>query len=166
MLSIRPAEIKDIKAITEIYNEAVINTTATFDTEPKLIGEQTDWFNKHNKKYPIIVSELQGLVNGWASLSPWSDRPAYSGTAEISLYIKEEFRNQGYGKKLMSKILEDGEAAGIRTIIARITDGNDVSIRIHETYGFKHIGIMKEVGEKFGKKLDVHLMQKIYNHKS
>ncbi len=166
MLSIRPAEIKDIEAIEEIYNEAVLKTTATFDTEPKTLKEQTLWFNRHDENHPVIVSELQGKVNGWASLSPWSDRIAYSKTAEISIYVKEEFRNQGYGKKLMSKVLDDGESAGLHTIIARIADSNKVSIRIHEAYGFKHIGVMKEVGEKFGKILDVYLMQKIYKHKS
>jgi len=162
MLSIRPAKINDIEVITEIYNEAVLNTTATFDTEPKTFEEQTIWFNKHDSSHPVIVSELQGMVNGWAALSPWSDRIAYSKTAEISIYVKEEFRNRGYGKKLMSKILDDGEVSGLHTIIARIADGNQVSIKIHEAYGFKHIGVMKEVGEKFGKIIDVHLMQKIY----
>lgn len=164
MISIRPAEIKDIEAITEIYNEAVLKTTATFDIEPKSVEEQTGWYKKHDGNHPVIVSELQGKVIGWASLSPWSDRIAYAKTAEISIYVKEEFRNQGYGKKLMTKILDDGEAAGLHTIIARIADGNKVSIRIHEAYGFKHIGIMKEAGVKFGKILDVYLMQKIYKH--
>ncbi len=162
MLLIRPAEIKDIEAITEIYNDAVLKTTATFDTEEKTFEEQTQWFNSHDKKHPVIVSELQGKVNGWASLSPWSDRIAYAKTAEISIYVKEEFRNQGCGKILMSKILDDGKAAGLHTVIARIADSNAVSIKIHEDFGFKHIGVMKEAGEKFGKILDVYLMQKIY----
>jgi len=162
MLSIRPAEIKDIEAITKIYNEAVLKTTATFDTVIKTVEEQTIWLKSHDNSHPVIISELQGKVNGWASLSPWSDRIAYSKTAEISIYVKEEFRNQGYGKKLMSKILDDGKVSGLHTIIARIADGNQVSIKIHEAFGFKHIGVMKEVGEKFGKIIDVHLMQKIY----
>ena len=162
MLLIRPAEIKDIEAITEIYNDAVLKTTATFDTEEKTLEEQTLWFNSHDERHPVIVSELQGKVNGWASLSPWSDRIAYSKTAEISIYVREEFRNQGYGKKLMSKILDDGKSAGLHTVIARIADSNAVSIKLHEDFGFKHIGVMKEAGEKFRRILDVYLMQKIY----
>jgi L-amino acid N-acyltransferase YncA len=162
MLVIRPANIKDLEAITEIYNEAILKTTATFDTEPKKPEEQKKWFELHGEKFPIVAAELQKKVIGWASLSPWSDRCAYSKTAEISIYVKEEYRNMGYGKKLMEKIIEDGKAAGLHTIIARIADGNEVSVKLHEAYGFKHIGIMKEVGEKFGKILDVYLMQKIY----
>ncbi len=166
MLSIRPAEIKDIEAITEIYNEAILNTTATFDTEPRTVEQQKAWFISHDEKHPVISAEFQGTVIGWASLSPWSDRPAYAKTAEISIYVKKEFRNRGYGKKLMDKLIDDGEAAGLHTIIARIADGNEISIKLHEAYGFKHIGIMKEVGEKFGRVLDVYLMQKIYKRKS
>ena len=166
MLSIRPANINDAKGITEIYNEAVINTTATFDTEPQTIEERKEWLAKHNETYPVVVAEYQKNIVGWASLSPWSPKPAYSKTAEISVYVKEEFRNRGFGKKMMDKLIEDGEAAGLHSIIARIADGNDISTKIHESYGFKHIGTMKEVGEKFGKVLDVHLLQKIYkNHK-
>jgi L-amino acid N-acyltransferase len=164
MLTIRQANIKDIESITEIYNEAVLTTTATFDTEPKKIDEQIKWLEHHGSSFPVVVAELQKKVIGWASLSPWSDRPAYAKTAEISIYVKEEYRNMGYGKKLMTKIIEDGEAAGLHTIIARIADGNKVSVKLHEAYGFKHIGTMKEVGEKFGMVLDVYLMQKIYKN--
>jgi L-amino acid N-acyltransferase YncA len=165
MFTIRPAEKKDIAAIAEIYNESVLNSTATFDTEPKTAEQQTEWFESHDEKHPVISAEFQGEIIGWASLSPWSDRPAYSKTAEISIYVKKEFRNRGYGKKLMDKLIEDGETAGLHTIIARIADGNEVSIKLHEEYGFKQIGIMKEVGEKFGKVIDVYLMQKIYYNK-
>ena len=165
MLTLRPAEPKDITGITEIYNDAVLKTTATFDTEPKTAEEQTLWLGRHNERYPVIVAVLQDEVIGWASLSPWSDRPAYSKTAEISIYVKEDYRNRGYGKKLMDKIIDDGEAAGLHTIIARIAEGNEVSIRLHEAYGFKHIGVMREAGEKFGRILDVYMMQKIYKRK-
>lgn len=166
MLTLRPAELKDVKEITEIYNEAILNSTATFDTEPKTVEEQTVWFQSHDEKHPVIVAELRGEVIGWASLSPWSDRPAYSITSEISIYVKAGFRNEGYGKKLMDKIIYDGEAAGLHSIIARIGGENEISIRLHEAYGFKHIGVMKEVGEKFGMILDVHMMQKIYGKKT
>ena len=165
MLSIRPANINDADGITEIYNEAVVNTTATFDTEPQTVEARKEWLAKHNENYPVVVAEFQKKIVGWASLSPWSPKPAYSKTAEISIYVRDEFRNRGFGKKMMDKLMEDGEAAGLHTIIARIADGNEVSIKIHEAYGFRHIGTMKEAGEKFGKVLDVHLLQKIFKNK-
>jgi L-amino acid N-acyltransferase YncA len=166
MLAIRPANINDAEGITEIYNEAVINTTATFDTEPQTIEARKEWLTKHDEIYPVVVAEFQKNIVGWASLSKWSEKPAYAKTAELSIYVREEYRNRGFGKKMMDKLIEDGEAAGLHTIIARIADGNEISVKLHEAYGFKHIGTMKEVGEKFGKVLDVHLLQKIYkNHK-
>lgn len=162
MLIIRPANPEDLDSITQVYNEAVQKTVATFDTEPKTLQEQRAWFEYHGLKHPIFVAELDGVVTGWASLSKWSDRWAYSDTAEISLYVKEEFRGRGMGRKLLEAIVRQGEKVGLHTIIARIAEGNRVSIHLHELLGFEHIGIMREVGRKFGRLLDVYLMQKIY----
>jgi L-amino acid N-acyltransferase len=162
MLILRRAKMEDLNRITLIYNEAVQTTVATFDTEPKTIEEQRAWFENHGPNYPVFVAEEDGIVSGWASLSKWSERRAYSGTAEISLYVKEEFRGRGIGRQLMEAIVEEGERVGLHTVIARIAGENSVSIHLHETLGFKQIGVMKEVGRKFGKLLDVNLMQKIY----
>ena len=162
MLIIRPARPDDLTAITEIYNEAILTTDATFDTEPKSVENQKEWFDNHNSRNPIIVAENDNNVIGWASLSKWSDRVAYSDTAEISVYIKDGHRGQGIGRQLIERIIRAGEEAGLHTIISRITAGNDESIHLHEKFGFEHIGVMKEVGYKSGRLLDVVLMQKIY----
>ena len=163
MLTIRQAALADLGVITEIYNEAILKTVATFDTEPKTLEEQKSWFAEHGSKYPILVAEQDGLIVGWASLSIWSDRCAYTDTAESSLYVKEEHQGKGIGRKLLEAIIQEGQKAGLHTVIARITEGNEVSIYLAESLGFEHIGIMKEVGRKFGKLLDVYLMQKIYD---
>jgi len=165
-LKIRPAKVKDLAAITDIYNEAILTTDATFDTEPKTIAEQKAWFDDHGKKNPVIVAEADGAVRGWASLSKWSTRCAYEDTAEISVYVKQEWRGQGIGKRLMRDVLIAGKDAGLHTVLSRITSGNDVSIHLHEQYGFQHIGVMKEVGKKFERTLDVCMMQKIYGSPS
>jgi phosphinothricin acetyltransferase len=162
MLRIRPAKLSDLNAITEIYNEAILTTNATFDNEPKTLAEQEAWFTAHDARYPIMVAEQGRVVVGWASLSEWSGRCAYADTAEISIYIKQELRNQGIGKKLMMAIMQEGERIGLHTVIARITEGNQHSLHLHEEAGFENIGIMREVGRKFGKLLDVRLMQRIY----
>jgi L-amino acid N-acyltransferase YncA len=162
MLTIRPANLDDLTAITEIYNEAVLTTDATFDNEPKTELEQRAWFAAHDLRHPILVAELSGVSVGWASLSEWSDRCAYADTAEISIYVKQEYRNKGVGKKLMSAIMREGERVGLHTVIARITEGNQVSTCLHEAAGFENIGVMREVGRKFNKLLDVRLMQRIY----
>lgn len=160
--TIRRAQSRDVEAITEIYNEAILTTDATFDTELKTVAEQRAWFDTHGHKNPVTVVEIDGHVRGWASLSQWSTRCAYSDTAEISLYVKEEYRHRGIGELLMQAILAEGEKVGLHTILSRITYGNFVSIHLHEKYGFEHIGVMKEVGRKFDKLLDVCLLQKIY----
>ena len=166
MLRIRPAKPDDLFAITDIYNAAILTTDATFDTEIKTIESQKEWFESHDSRNPIIVAENENKIIGWASLSKWSDRCAYSDTAEISVYVKDGYRGQGTGMQLIERIIKAGENAGLHTIISRIVAGNDESIHLHEVFGFEHIGIMKEVGIKFGRLLDVVLMQKIYTDKS
>ena len=163
MLKIRPAQLSDIQAITEIYNEAVASTTATFDTEPKTEAEQLTWFKSHDAKHPIMVAEEDGAVVGWAALSQWSDRQAYSDTAESSVYVKEALRGRGIGRKLKEAVLEEGRRAGLHTVLARVAEGNEISLHLNESLGFRHVGVMKEVGRKFGRLVDVYLMQKIYD---
>lgn len=162
MLIIRKAAEADLGAITDIYNDAILRTTATFDTEPKSVEKQREWFDKHGPQFPVLVAEINRKVAGWGSLSQWSDRCAYSATAEASIYIREEERGRGTGKALMTALLAEGKKAGLHTVIARISEGNAASVHLCELNGFTSIGTMKEVGSKFGKLLDVHLMQKIF----
>ena len=162
-LTIRPAKTDDLPAITAIYNEAILTTDATFDTELRTLDDRKMWFESHDSRNPIMVAATDDTVTGWASLSKWSERRAYDNTAEISVYIKEEFRGKGIGRILMDKILLKGKEAGLHTVIARIVAGNRESIHLHEEFGFEHIGVMKEVGLKNGRLLDVHLMQNIYS---
>ena len=162
MIKIRSANDTDQQAIMEIYNDAVVHTTATFDTEQRSIESQMEWFRKHKKNHPVFVAEKNNEVVGWASLSPWSDRCAYDTTVEVSVYIHKNFRGQGIGSKLLEIVTLEGKKFNNHTVISRITQGNEVSIHLHEKLGYRHIGVMKEVGFKFGKFLDVQLMQLIY----
>ena len=162
ILSVRRARPGDLGAITEIYNEAVLTTDASFDTEPKTGGEQRAWFARHGPKHPIMVAEQGSTIIGWASLSEWSDRRAYADTAEISLYVKEEHRGKGTGRILLETIILEGGKVGLHSVVARIVAGNDISVHLHESVGFEDVGTMREVGRKFGRLLDVIIMQKIY----
>ena len=162
MCKIRVAEEKDIREVMSIYNKAILETVATFDTEIKTIEEMREWFKNHGPENPIIVAEIKDEIVGWASFSKYDDKKAYSDTAELSLYVDKSHQAKGIGKKLMSFILEKGKTAGFHTVIARITQVNEISINLHKKFGFEHVGIYKEVGKKFGKLLDVTLMQKVY----
>jgi len=161
-VTIRKAVLDDLGTIVAIYNEAILHTVATFDTQTKTLQEQEAWFLAHGPRNPILVAESEREVAGWASLSLWSDRCAYSDTAEISIYVAEKHQGKGIGKRLIGAIVEEGGKVGLHSAIARITEGNQISIDLHRSVGFEPIGVMKEVGRKFGKLLDVYLMQKIY----
>jgi L-amino acid N-acyltransferase len=162
ILAIRAATLKDVGGITEIYNDAILNTVASFDTQPKTLKEQQAWFKDHDDKHPIIIAEQEGQIIGWASLSRWSDRCAYSNTAEVSLYIAKEHRGKGIGRQLLKAIMKEGQQKGLHTIISRIVAGNEASLDLFKSEGFENVGVMKEVGVKFGKLLDVDIVQKIY----
>ena len=165
MISTRQATIKDLPFITEIYNEAILNTTATFDTEIKTIEDRTQWFNNRDENFPIIVAEQNGKIAGYAALNKWSERKAYDITAEISIYVHSTFRGKGIGKLLVQSIVAIGGQTKLHSLIARISEGNQHSIYLHEVNGFSHVGVFKEVGKKFGKLLDVTIMQKVYSAK-
>lgn len=160
-IQIRRAELADLDAITAIYNHAILNTAATFDTQPKTADEQSQWFQEHDERCPILVAVLDGKVVGWASLSKWSDRCAYADTAETSFYVNAAHRGQGIGRHLKQAIIEEARRLRYHTLIARVAQGSDVSLHLNESFGFVHVGTLKEVGRKFGKLLDVHLLQKM-----
>jgi len=158
---IRRAQISDLDAITAIYNEAILTTTATFDIEPKNISEQTKWFQSHDERHPVLIAVLEGSVVGWASLSKWSERSAYNDTAETSFYVGSGYQNRGIGRKLKEAIIEEARRLQFHTLIAQVAGESEISLHLNESFGFVHIGTLKEVGRKFGKLLDVHILQKM-----
>ncbi|MBE3577972.1 MAG: N-acetyltransferase [Limnochordales bacterium] len=164
--TLRRAERADIPFIRDIYNDAILNTTATFDYEPKTMAEMERWYDEHDERHPILVAVVGGRVCGWTSLSRWSDRAAYDGTVELSVYVHRDYRGQGIGRKLMAAILAEGRRLGLHTVISRIEGGNAASIHLHTALGFRMVGVMKEVGYKFGRWLDVAIMQLMLNHES
>jgi phosphinothricin acetyltransferase len=159
MLTIRPATLTDIPAITDIYNEAVLHTRNTFDTVARTVAEREAWYKQHMPNYPILVAEVAGQVIGFASLSQWSERPAYSKTVVVSIYLHQDFRGQKIGKKLLQAVVEAAYEAGFHTIMGNVYAGNAVSLRLMESAGFRVVGLLKEVGYKFDEWLDVYLVQ-------
>jgi phosphinothricin acetyltransferase len=156
------ARAEHIPAITEIYNDAIDHSVATFDTQHKTVEEQKAWVAGHGKRYPMLVAVVGDEVIGWASLSAYSDRCAYADTVEISLYVRDGFRGKGVGRELTGALLQAGREAGLHTVVARIESSNEASIHIFKTFGFSYVGVMREVGYKFGRLLDVTIMQLIY----
>lgn len=157
---LRRAELADAPAIAAIYNEAILTTVATFDVETKSVEDRIAWLAAHDERHPVIVAEAQGQVIGYVCLSRWSDRRAYDDTAETSFYVKSEFRGQGVGRRLKETILEEARRLKYHTILARVAQGSEQSLHLNLSMGFVLVGTLKEVGLKFGKRLDVHVLQK------
>ncbi|MGA2974485.1 MAG: N-acetyltransferase family protein [Spirochaetia bacterium] len=165
-ISVRPAGVDDLSKILDIYNHEVLVSTATYDTQPRTPAEHTKWFRLHDASHPVLVAESGGRVCGWASLSPWSDRAAYGKTVEVSVYVEEECRRRGVGRLLLQALIDAGREHGCHALLARISADNLASIRLHAACGFSVVGTLKEVGTKFGRLLDVAIMELLLNGKS
>lgn len=154
---IRSATEADLPAILAIYNEAVLTTTASYDYEPRTLEHRRQWFFDHQESgLPVFVAEKPGAgVVGWSSLNPYRPRVGYRFTGENSIYVASAHRGQGIGKQLMPPLIEGGKTRGLHAILAGIDSENQVSIRLHEFFGFRKVAHLREVGFKFDRWLDV-----------
>lgn len=154
---IRKADQKDIMPLLEIYNYEVVNSTSTFDLNPKTYEEWKTWFFAHNVgNHPLIVAEVDGQVAGYASLSSYREKEAYKSTVELSVYVGVDFRRRGVATALMNEILRMAkEDESIHTVVSVITSENAGSEELHHKMGFKFCGTIHEVGEKFGRYLSI-----------
>jgi L-amino acid N-acyltransferase len=159
LIRVRAAGLQDLPRILEIYNREVLFSTATYDTVPRTPAEHRKWFSIHGPEHPVLVADTGSLVAGWASLSPWSDRAAYSRAVEVSVYVAEEYRRKGIGRRLLQALIDAGRAHRYRALLARISADNESSVRLHAGLGFTVVGTLKEVGMKFGRALDVCIME-------
>jgi phosphinothricin acetyltransferase len=158
----RIAEKRDAEATRAIYNLEVLETTVTFDLVPRTLADQAMWIAEHSGGYPAIVAvDEHDVVRGFASLSPFRPRPAYAPTVEDSVYVHREARGQGIGELLLRDLLDMATDHGFHSVVARIVGGHDASIALHHKCGFEQVGCEREVGRKFGRWLDVVLMQRM-----
>lgn len=160
-IQIRPAVRGDCPAILEIYNDAVMHTTASYDYEPRTLEHRRNWFDDHQQTgLPIFVAanEREQIV-GWSALNRYHDRKGYRFTTENSVYIAAPYRGQGIGKLLLAPLIESARRLGLHAIIAAIDGENEASIRLHAKFGFAVVGRFKEVGYKFNRWLDVVYME-------
>ena len=162
-MHIRPATPADLPAILEIYNEAVLHTTASYDEEPRTLEDRALWFEARRRdNYPVLVAANAGeAVVGWSALNPFHARAGYRFTAENSVYVAAGSRGQGIGKLLLLPLIEGARAKGLHAIIAAIDAQNEPSLRLHAAFGFEKVGHFKQTGFKFGRWLDVVYLEKL-----
>jgi phosphinothricin acetyltransferase len=166
-ITVRPAAYSDLTAILEIYNEAVLNTTASYDYQPDTLESRAAWFDAHlQSNLPIFVAELEvdeleeRKIVGWSALSTFRRAHGYRCTAENSIYVAPDQRGRGIGKLLLFPLIESAQQLGLHSIIAGIDADNLPSIRLHAAFGFEQVGYLKEVAFKFDRWLDLVLMQR------
>ena len=160
-MELRRATLDDAEAIRAIYNLEVSTSTATFDLVPRTLDEQRAWQADRSGARAVVVAVAGGEVCGFGSLSPWRDRPAYSTTVEDSVYVHRGHQGEGIGRALLVELVATATAHGFHACMARIVGGHEASIALHAACGFDVVGTEREVGRKFGKWLDVVLMERL-----
>ena len=160
-MEVRLATMDDAEAIRTIYNREVLESTVTFDLVPRTLEDQRAWLADHGGGHPAVVAVRTGQVVGFGSLSPYRDRPAYSTTVEDSVYVDRAHHGQGAGRLLLDELVRVATTHGFHAVMARIVGGHEASIALHKACGFEIVGVEKEVGRKFGRWLDVVLMQRM-----
>ncbi len=152
---VRDASREDLPAFLEIYNDAILNLTATFDIVTQSMQEREDWFRQHGGRYPLVAAEVEGHVVGYCSISPYSKKAGYASTVELSIYVQRDYRRKSIGKLLMKEIIERARELGYHAIISIIAGDNQASVEIHKKFGFELVGHLRQVGYKFSKWQDV-----------
>lgn len=150
----RDATSADLPGIVSIYNHAILNSTATFDESTYTVDERRDWFAQFDEDFPCLVdADDQGIL-GFAYYLPYRPKVAYRFTRESTIYVREDARGRGIGKRLYESLIERAKSADIHSLIGVVADGNPGSEALHRSCGFEVVGREKEVGYKFGEWID------------
>ena len=165
-ISVRPVTDGDAAAVRAIYNAEVLESTVTFDLVPRTLEDQLAWQHERSGAHAVLVAVdggagAEGEVVGYGSLSAYKERAAYATTVEDSVYVRRDQQGRGVGRLLLAELLAVATAHGFHAVMARIVGGHDASIALHASLGFEIVGTEREVGRKFGRWLDVVVMQKL-----
>lgn len=162
MLTIRPAAPADIEAITTIYNQAGVGTTASYALEPVTLADRRAWYDARvAADEPVLVLVDEGEIVGYAAYGPFRSLGGYVHTVEHSVYIAEGRRAAGGGRMLMSALIDYAIGHGVHVMVGVIDATNEASISFHERLGFAETGRLPEVGRKFGQWRNVVFMTRI-----
>jgi phosphinothricin acetyltransferase len=160
-MQILDATASHAEGIAAIYNHAVQHTTAIWNEQIVDAQDRADWLTARQAAgFPVLVAlDEDGAVLGYASYGPWRDFDGYRRTVEHSVYVREGLRGRGTGSALLGALIDRARAQGIHVIVAGIDAANEGSVRLHERFGFERTGVLREVGIKFGRWLDLAFLQ-------
>jgi len=157
----------DLDTITAIHNHAVVHTTAIWNEEAVDLADRAAWLaDRAARGYPVIVAVDDSGVLGYASYAQWRPHSGYRLTVEHSVYVLDGQHGRGIGTTLMAALIEHARTAGMHVMIAGIESGNTASIALHERLGFTEVGRMPQVGAKFGRWLDLSMLQLVLDERA
>lgn len=158
--SVRLATRDDLAGIVEIYNSTVPSRMVTADTEPVSVASREAWFAAHlPERRPLWVCEAaNGRMAGWVSFSDFYGRPAYGATAEVSIYLHEDFRGQGLGRFLLEQAIAHAPRVGVNTLLGFIFGHNAPSLALFERHGFSRWGDLPRVAVLDGVERDLVIL--------
>ena len=161
-MSIRPARMEDAAALAAIYAPAVLHGTASFEVEPPSAAEMAQRLMRvKSHGWPWLVHVTMGQIDGYAYATQFRDRAAYRFCGETSVYVAPAAQRTGIGHALLMALASQARTAGFRELVAVIGDAtNQASIGLHAACGFQPAGQLRAIGEKFGRRLDVVMMQR------
>jgi len=164
---IRDATPEDAPEIVAIYNAAVRETTAIWNEIEVDALNRAEWMiARQEAGLPVLVLDEGGVVCGYASYGPFRAFDGYRATVEHSVYIRSDRRGGGRGKALLQALIDYARAEERHVMVAAIEAGNTASIALHEKLGFESIGVMPQVGQKFGRWLDLALLQLVLDDRA
>ena len=152
---IREVRPDDAAQIAGIYNRYILETTISFETQPLSAEDMRKRIEEISSYFPYLVAENNGKLIGYCYAHPWKERAAYCKTLETTIYLASEAKGKGLGTRLMDRLIDECRNRGYHVLIACITAENEESCRFHERLGFKKVSHFEQVGQKFGRWLDV-----------
>jgi phosphinothricin acetyltransferase len=161
-VDVQPATIKDLGAITEIYNHYIVNTPATFDITPFTARQRRGWFDHYADTGPhrVLVANRYGSVVGYATSSQFRAKPAYDPSVEVTVYLAPDAGGEGIGSLLYQQLFADLRQENLHRAYAGIAEPNPASVALHRRFAFREVGTLREVGRKHGRWWDVLWMER------
>ncbi|QKJ29532.1 N-acetyltransferase family protein [Mucilaginibacter mali] len=161
---IRHANASDLPAILEIYNHAIIHTTAVYQDDVHTLAMREQWFaDKLKLGHPVFVAAEAGKVTGFSTYGPFRNWPGYRFTVEHSVYVDTGSRGKGVGKMLVQAVINHARDKGMHALIAGIDSSSAGSLHLHQSLGFTEVAHFKQVGFKFGRWLDLKFLELLLN---
>jgi len=160
-MHIRLAQLGDVQAIADIYNQGIEDRSSTFETQPRTAKDVLPWVTDMSR-HPVLVAELDGAVVAWANLSSYRARSCYDGIADFSIYLRRDARRRGIGKALLNALLSEAEARGFWKVLSRIFTFNEASLALCQSCGFRKVGVYEKHACLEGRWLDCAIVERVF----